>query len=127
MKQINPRLPVDDMLRAIAQIEEFTAGFDRDRFEDSDLVFRAVERCVEVISEASRRLPDDIVAAHADVPWRKIRGIGNVLRHEYGEVDREAIWIVVVDHLPVLKAALTLIESRLAAVTSRVTPHPNST
>ena len=42
-----------------------------------------VERGLEIISEASRRLPDEIKAKHPEIPWPKVAGIGNVLRHNY--------------------------------------------
>lgn len=45
-----------------------------------------VERGVEIISEASRRLPDALKAAHPEIPWRKIAGVWNVLRHDYNEI-----------------------------------------
>lgn len=45
-----------------------------------------IERGVEIISEASRRLTDELKVRHPDVPWKKIAGIGNVLRHNYETV-----------------------------------------
>ena len=45
-----------------------------------------VERALEIISEASRRLPEDLKARHPSIPWPKVAGIGNVLRHDYEHV-----------------------------------------
>jgi uncharacterized protein with HEPN domain len=42
-----------------------------------------VQRAIEIISEASRAIPDDLTNTQPDIPWRKIRGTGNVLRHDY--------------------------------------------
>jgi uncharacterized protein with HEPN domain len=39
-----------------------------------------VERGIEIISEASRHLPDELKARHPEIPWPKVAGIGNVLR-----------------------------------------------
>jgi len=63
----------------------------------------AIERGVEIISEASRRLPVAMKARHPEVPWPKVAGIGNVLRHEYEDVAHDILWHVVHDNLPPLK------------------------
>ena len=47
----------------------------------------AAERCVEIISEASRRIPEDWKAEYPSVPWIEIAAIGNILRHHYEDVD----------------------------------------
>ena len=52
----------------------------------------AVVRALEVISEASRRLPMDLKQRHPDVPWVQIAAAGNIYRHEYEDVDYELVW-----------------------------------
>jgi uncharacterized protein with HEPN domain len=42
----------------------------------------AIECCIEIISEASRRLPERVKSKHADVPWQRVAAVGNVFRHE---------------------------------------------
>ena len=66
----------------------------------------AVERGIEIISEASRHLGNEVKAQHKDVRWKDIAGIGNILRHDYQRVDAAIIWKAVKDDLPPLKAAL---------------------
>ena len=93
---------LEDILEAIDEAQRFTAGM---RFEDylaNPLVRRGVERCIEIVSEASRHIPAKRKAAHPQVPWRNIADIGNVLRHGYRLVDHKVIWSVVGDHLPAL-------------------------
>lgn len=83
----DPRAYVGDILEAIANIQADTDGLDFDQFAADRRVRQLVERNVEIISEASRRLPNDARAAEPDVPWREIAGIGNILRHDcYGIV-----------------------------------------
>jgi uncharacterized protein with HEPN domain len=82
-------------------------GFVADR-----RVRQLVERNLEIISEASRRLPDDLKAEEAEVPWREIAGIGNVLRHDYGEVRPEILWGIRDHRLAVLKRAVERIRER---------------
>jgi Protein of unknown function DUF86 len=52
---------------------------------------RAVERCIEVISEASRHIPDEIKGDRPLIPWRDVATIGNVFRHENTPPSRPAL------------------------------------
>jgi uncharacterized protein with HEPN domain len=63
----------------------------------------ARKRGIEIISEASRRLPDALEARHPDIPWPKVAGIGNVPRHDYEHAAHDVLWRVVRDDLPLLK------------------------
>ena len=67
---------------------------------------RGVERGIEIISEAVRHLPDELLATRPDMPWREIKAIGNRIRHEYHRVSPKVIKSVVVDELPVLREAI---------------------
>ena len=51
----------------------------------------AAERCIEIVSEASRRIPADWKAEHPSIPWSDIAGIGSVLRHDYEDVNLDII------------------------------------
>ena len=68
-----------------------------------------VQRAIEIISEASRAIPDDLTATRQEIQWSRVRGIGNVLRHEYSGLSDRIIWNVVVDELPRLKNAVVAI------------------
>lgn len=100
-------VPLTDMRDAIRRIERYTAGKNLASFRRDELINDAVERCLEIISEASRRLPDDLKRRHADIPWRKVAGLGNVFRHEYDAVSTPLVWEIVREHLPPLKRAVT--------------------
>jgi uncharacterized protein with HEPN domain len=67
---------------------------------------RAIERGLEIISEASRHIPDDQKALAPEIPWRQIAAIGNLLRHEYQRADSSLVWNIVIEHLPRLGAAV---------------------
>ena len=51
-----------------------------------------VERGVEIVSEASRHLPDQLKARHPHIPWGKVAGIGNILRHKYESIAAPVMW-----------------------------------
>ena len=58
-----------------------------------------VERGIEIISEASRHLTDDIKERRTEIPWPKVAGIGNVLRHAYDHVAPDVLWKLAQDDL----------------------------
>lgn len=102
------------MLESIRGIEKAVAGKTLSQYERSWLTRSAVERAIEVISEASRHLPRELKAAHKDVRWKDIAGIGNILRHEYQRVASDVIWRAIKDNLPGLKAAPRAMQSTFA-------------
>jgi uncharacterized protein with HEPN domain len=75
-------------------------------FRDDPLRFYGVTRCLEIISEASRRLPEDLKARHPSIPWKEMAGAGNVYRHDYENVEAYDVWITIQDHLPTLRAVI---------------------
>ena len=86
--------------------EEFTRGLDQAAFLQDRKTFYAVTRCLEIISEASRRLSDDAKARHDGIPWKQIAGAGNIYRHSYDNVVEAFDWITVKVSLPDLFAAV---------------------
>ena len=64
-------------------------------------------RALEIISEASRRLPDDMKARHPDIPWNEMAGAGNVYRHKYETVDEAMIWHTMRHDLEARRGAAT--------------------
>ena len=59
-----------------------------------------VERGIEIVPEASRHLTDELKARHPAIPWQKVAGIGNVLRHNYEKIAAPVIWKLVQADLP---------------------------
>jgi uncharacterized protein with HEPN domain len=106
----DPRVILEQMLEAILDIEEITTARSFGGYAGDRLARRAVERCIEIVSEASRRLPADLKASHPAIPWAKVAGIGNVLRHDYDVVNDATIWhAATVDLLPLKDAVQALL------------------
>ncbi len=95
-----------DILHNIRTAELFTEGFTYETFERNRLVFYGVTRCLEIISEASRRLPAELRERHPALPWDAMAAAGNFYRHEYGGVDKELIWGTLQTQLPLLRAVI---------------------
>ena len=66
----------------------------------------AVIRCLEIISEASRRLSPELKARHAGIPWREMAAAGNVYRHKYEDVLPQRVSKTLAQELPLLRTAL---------------------
>src|ERR1700757_2885828 len=105
-----PSDPAGGALRDIAYHIDlalsFTAGIEYQAFCDDLRTFYAVTRCLEIISEASRRLPDELKARHPEIAWREMAGAGNVYRHDYEDVAAQFVWETVQLALPPLKAVI---------------------
>jgi uncharacterized protein with HEPN domain len=68
----------------------------------------AITRCLEIISEASRRLPDELKARHPSIKWRDMAAAGNIYRHEYEDVAVRGVWDTLTRHLPPLRIVIEL-------------------
>jgi len=101
------------ILEAIAGIENATRDKSLDDFGGDWLLRHGVQRGIEIVSEAARRIPRELQAQQPQIPWPQIMGIGNVLRHEYHRVSDPLIWNVVQVYLRPLNAAVLAIEAEL--------------
>jgi len=106
-------LIVEEMLDYIEQASSYVQGMTFEQYSADRKTQRAIERCIEVISEGSRHIPDDIKARRPDIPWRDVATIGNVLRHEYHAVAARIVWDTVHQDLPALEVAVRAIAAEL--------------
>jgi uncharacterized protein with HEPN domain len=90
------------ILDAIAKIGSYVA-VGHDVFMAASHWQDAVIRQLEIIGEASRNLSSEFRSRHAQVPWRRIAGLRDVLIHDYMGVRLQAVWEVTQADLPVLK------------------------
>jgi uncharacterized protein with HEPN domain len=87
-------------------VQAFVKGLSFEQFENDRKTFYAATRALEIISEASRRLSQDVRDAHPELPWRLIMGAGNVYRHNYDNVAERFIWHTVHHDIPILLKAI---------------------
>lgn len=103
MSSARPRQRFTDIVENIDRIAGFTEGMDRDSFVSDIRTRLAVERCLLIIAEAAVKLGDLAETLAPGVPWRNIRGIGNILRHDYDAMDLDVLWDTVDSHLGPLR------------------------
>lgn len=102
----SPNARLHHILDEIDGIAAALSGASFERYRDSYVLRRTVERGVQIISEAVRALPKDLLARYPNEPWPAIAGIGNILRHVYQTVDNRRMWDIAVNHLPKLREAI---------------------
>lgn len=95
-----------DMLQACREIRGFMQGVRWATFKDDRMLCLAVERALEIMGEAARRVSDPFQTGHPQIPWHRLRGMRNILAHEYGQIDHEIIYKSVTDEIPKLAVSL---------------------
>ena len=79
------------------------------QFIEDDLINRAYLRSLEIVGEASKKVPDEIRYKYREVNWRGMMGLRDVLIHEYFQVDYEVVWEVLQNDVPLAKEWIDLI------------------
>jgi uncharacterized protein with HEPN domain len=97
---------LNDILVAIQEVEEFTNGMSYETFTADKKTVNAVIRSLEILGEATKRIPNSFRLKHPDIPWSKMAGMRDVLIHDYMEVDLKTVWKVAQERLPELKPLL---------------------
>jgi len=95
-----------DILEGIDLIESFTTGMDLDAYRADVLRRSAVERQMQIITEAAKRLGDDAYTLCPNEDWKGFCRMGDILRHGYHKVDDEIVWNTVNDELPPMREAI---------------------
>ena len=96
---------LQDIVDNAQAIFRYTRGMDLSAFEKDRRTYDAVERCLERICEAVAKLGDMAMHVMPDQPLQKIRAFGNVLRHEYDDIEEDQLFKIVMTDIPGLHAA----------------------
>lgn len=113
------QLILDDILDMIVLIEKTVSEQTREEIERDHILRLGIQRAIEIISEASKHLPGELLEQAPEIPWPSIRGMGNILRHEYHRIADDVIWDVIKHDLPPLKRTILVLKTK---VTDRGTP-----
>jgi len=104
---------VQDILDSINDIENFIKGMNFNDFKNDRKTINAVIRSIEVIGEASKKIPKSIRERHPNIPWKKIAGMRDKLIHEYFGIDLEILWKVAKEEIKKLEPGIKQILSGL--------------
>ncbi|CAA6605641.1 conserved hypothetical protein [Rhodospirillaceae bacterium LM-1] len=87
-------------------ILEFAEGQSQESLQADRMRYDAILRNLEIMGEAARHVPDEVAAKHPEISWQQMRGLRNVLAHEYHGVDISVVWRLIEKRLPDLKRML---------------------
>jgi uncharacterized protein with HEPN domain len=98
----NWELRISDIIEAIETALDYSAGMTFDQFVADRKTIDAVIRNFIIIGEATSHLPEDFIETHANLPWREMRDMRNIVVHEYFGVDNMILWETLQKNLPPL-------------------------
>ncbi|MBS3086150.1 DUF86 domain-containing protein [Candidatus Pacearchaeota archaeon] len=101
---------IQDILENIKDIESFSKGLNKEKFENDKLKQNAVIRSLEIIGEATKNIPDSFRKRYPKIPWRKIAGFRDILSHAYFGVSMDRIWNIIEIDLQKLKKEISKIK-----------------
>lgn len=97
---------LSDILQAIGDIRSYTTGMTVDAFRIDRKTQQAVIRCLEVVGEATKKIPPVLRDRHPETPWQEIAGMRDKLIHEYFGVDLDIVWETAREDLVPFESAL---------------------
>jgi uncharacterized protein with HEPN domain len=98
-----------DMLEACKKIQKFSQDISEKDYVKDILRQSAIERQLEILGEAARRISLDYQQEHSHILWGDIIGQRNIIAHQYEKVDQKRIWLVVTKNIPSLISQLELL------------------
>ena len=96
-------LYIKDIVEYMERAEEHVKVLSHEQFLNDRKTCDAVIRCIEVMGEATKNIPDDIRSKYPSIPWRDIAGMSDKPITGYFIVDSEEVWLAVKEDIPKLK------------------------
>jgi len=102
-------LYLKDILNAMESIQSFTANMEYEEFSRDDKTSSAVIRKLEIIGEATKKIPAVLRKQHGEMPWKEMAGMRDRLIHFYFGVDYELVWETIKKRIPDLIKLIKII------------------
>ena len=113
MKKDGPYLK--HMLDAVAKIEGYTRGVEREAFMSNAMIQDAVVRNLEIVGEATKKLSSETRQLYPEIPWSQVAGTRDRLIHAYFDLDLNEVWTMVERDIPRLKSTVEKAIAKLDA------------
>jgi uncharacterized protein with HEPN domain len=82
------------------------SGIEKNEFLNDEVLKRAFVRSLEIIGEATKKLPNDVKEKHGNIDWRAIAGTRDKLLHDYFGIDYDIVWDIVTNEIPELRTQI---------------------
>lgn len=100
------KIYLNDIIEYMERAEDYIREMTFESFSVDRKTSDAVIRCLEVIGEATKQIPEDVRSKYPAIPWRAMAGMRDKIIHSYFTVDFEAVWLVIKEDIPMLKPLL---------------------
>jgi uncharacterized protein with HEPN domain len=96
------KIYLEDILESIEKIKRYIAGMELENFASDEKTVDAVVINLEIIGEATRKLPHEVRTRYPNIEWARIIGLRNIIIHDYPSINLRIIWSIAKNNLPVL-------------------------
>lgn len=103
MRTINA---IRKMIELIDRTVSFCENVQYGEFAGDTVLTYACSFSVSQIGELVSRVDDSVIAAHSEIPFRPMKGLRNLIVHDYDNIDPKILWSVIVKELPALRIQL---------------------
>ena len=100
------RLYLQDILNSIRKIKQYTSQTTQSELLENEQAFDAVVYNLQIIGEATRKIPEEIRNRQPQVEWKNVIGIRNVITHAYFSIDDEVVWDIIQTKLDPLQSCV---------------------
>lgn len=115
----NITLYIKDVLENIKHAETFTEDVTCEEFIKDKKTSYAVVRCIEIMGEAVKNIPDDVREKYPDIPWKKMAGMRDKISHFYFGIDMKKVWLAVKRDIPKIKPQIRKVLKDISGETKR--------
>lgn len=119
-------LSLEEMQKAMAFIQRNTEAIEAEEFYEDEVLHTAIAHQLQVVGQAARKLSDEFMAQHAEIPWRQIIGLRNRIVHEYAKLDIRTIWDISQTDVPILQQQIAQLMALLEPSSTVSSSHTSS-
>jgi len=100
-------LYIKDILKNMGKAEKFIKDITYEDFALDEKTNYAVVRCIEIIGEAAKNIPENIRRKYSDIPWKKMAGMRDKISHFYFGIDMKKVWLAIKRDIPTIKPQIS--------------------
>ncbi|MDK2959693.1 MAG: hypothetical protein PWR02_988 [Synergistales bacterium] len=104
---------IQDILSAVEKIETYTRGMSFEEFVEDRKTVDAVIRNLTIIGEAAIHIPEEVILKYPHVHWKEMKGMRNIVVHEYFGVSDRIIWTTIQKDLPLVNQQLLDLQEKI--------------